>query len=77
LINLYQTIQIIQKGDFWGKNRRFLAFYDNFEIHFFLFFFIQNWSGFAGIAYGVHIDTFLVGLCDKMGLKYVVKGKYL
>jgi hypothetical protein len=25
LINLYQTIQIIQKGDFWGKNRRFLA----------------------------------------------------
>jgi hypothetical protein len=26
LINLYQTIQIIQKGDFWGENRRFLAF---------------------------------------------------
>jgi hypothetical protein len=26
LINLNQTIQIIQKGDFWGKNRRFLAF---------------------------------------------------
>jgi hypothetical protein len=25
LINLCQTIQIIQKGDFWGKNRRFLA----------------------------------------------------
>jgi hypothetical protein len=25
LINLYQTIQIIQKEDFWGKNRRFLA----------------------------------------------------
>jgi hypothetical protein len=23
---LYQTIQIIQRGDFWGKNRRFLAF---------------------------------------------------
>jgi hypothetical protein len=23
---LNQTIQIIQKGDFWGKNRRFLAF---------------------------------------------------
>jgi hypothetical protein len=25
LINFYQTIQIIEKGDFWGKNRQFLA----------------------------------------------------
>jgi hypothetical protein len=38
LINLYQTIQIIQKGDFWGINRRFLAIWDNFEIQFFGFF---------------------------------------
>jgi hypothetical protein len=28
---------------------------------------IQNLSGFAGIAYGVHIDTFLVGICAKRG----------
>jgi hypothetical protein len=26
LINLNQIIQTIQKGDFWGQNRRFLAF---------------------------------------------------
>jgi hypothetical protein len=45
-------------------------------IQFFRFFCkIQNWSGFAGIAYGVHIDTFFVGLCAKMGLKYAVIGK--
>jgi hypothetical protein len=66
LINLCQTIQTIQKVDFWGKNRRFLAFQDNLEIHFFCE--NQNWSGFAGIAYGVHFDTFLVGLYAKMGL---------
>jgi hypothetical protein len=28
---------------------------------------ILNWSSFPGIAYGVHIDTFLVGLCAEMG----------
>jgi hypothetical protein len=29
---------------------------------------IRNWSGFAVIAYGVHIDTFVVGLCAEKGL---------
>jgi hypothetical protein len=28
---------------------------------------IQNWFSFAGV-HGVHIDTFLVGLCAEMGL---------
>jgi hypothetical protein len=65
LINLYQTIQIIQKGDFWGKNSHLGQFWDT---NFLFFCEIQNWSGFADIAHGVHIDTFLVGLCAEMGL---------
>jgi hypothetical protein len=52
MINLNQTIQIIQKGDFWGKNRRFLAFQAILRYTFLDFFCeIKNWSGFAGIAY--------------------------
>jgi hypothetical protein len=38
LINFNQTIQ---KADFWGKNRRFFAFWGNFEIHFFFSFFVK------------------------------------
>jgi hypothetical protein len=56
-------------GTFGAKIDDFLAFLDNFEIQFCTFFCeIQNWSGFASIAYGVYIDTFLVGLCAEMGL---------
>jgi hypothetical protein len=41
--------------------------YPNFEIYIFLVFCEnQNWSGFAGIAYGVHIDTFVAGLCAEI-----------
>jgi hypothetical protein len=55
LINLNQTVQIIQKAEFWGKNRRLFSLLGNFEIQIFVFFGeIQNWSGFAGIALGVH-----------------------
>jgi hypothetical protein len=40
----------------------------HFETQIFGFFCeIQNWSGFAGIAYGVRIDTFLAGLCAEIG----------
>jgi hypothetical protein len=28
---------------------------------------IQNWFCYAGILYGLHIDTFLVNICAKMG----------
>jgi hypothetical protein len=28
---------------------------------------IQNWFCYAGILYGLHIDTFLVNICGKMG----------
>jgi hypothetical protein len=52
-----------------GKNRRIFSLLGNFEIQIFGFFCeIQNWSGFAGIAYGVHMDTFFVGLCAEMVL---------
>jgi hypothetical protein len=27
----------------------------------------QNWLCYTGILYGVHIDTFLVNICTKMG----------
>jgi hypothetical protein len=27
----------------------------------------QNWFCYAGILYGLHIDTFLVNICSKMG----------
>jgi hypothetical protein len=44
LINSNQTIQTIQKGDFWGKKRRFLAFETLLRYKYLDFFFgeIQN-----------------------------------
>jgi hypothetical protein len=49
------------------------------EIQIFGFFCeIQNWLDFAGIAYGVHIDTFLVGLCAEMVINMLkINMKYL
>jgi hypothetical protein len=58
---------MIQKGDFWGKNRRFLLFslLDNFEIQIFGFF-VKFKIG--RVLLVMHIATFLVGLCAEMGL---------
>jgi hypothetical protein len=69
-----------QKGGLSGKNRRFLSLFGQFgntilkKILVNLFLLcknvrktFQNWFCYAGILYGLHIDTFLVNICDKMG----------
>jgi hypothetical protein len=63
-----------------GKNRRFLSIFGQFgdTIKFFflvnLYLFCKNvlktiqiWFCYAGIVYGLHIDTFMVNICAKMG----------